>query len=245
MQLGSFEKGPAGILARAKIKLVNSYPDLAEEIEGEEKLAAMAKPISQLLSGIFPAALTNDEIKAITIPYQNQIFNPTQKFSRIIESSGASFVISLNEESEDYFYASACQLILKRFYGIETDNHKPLYFHTNNGEGVNKHFKVLYNLEYLEILPSPGAPLISQSDIEELIENYDQPAVWIAKFPPTSWILKGFALMTLVDVTEEAAVAMLKNNFLGQRSFPGLQENLNKIFSTVLLNFTRRCLSQD
>ncbi|MDB4919073.1 hypothetical protein [Mucilaginibacter sp.] len=37
----------------------------------------------------------------------------------------------------------------------------------------------------------------------------------------------------MIDVTEEAAIATLKNNFLGQRSFPDLQQNLNRIFSSV------------
>lgn len=232
-QLASFEKGPVAKLAKAKLKLINSYPDLVEGIDGEAKLASMSKTISQFLSDIFPVTLTNEEIKAVTIPYQNKIFNPTAKFSRIIAPSGSSFEISFGGGNRDCFYIASCYLILKRFYGIEIDIHKSVYFHTSSEEGVDKHYKVLYNFEYLEIVPSPRAPLILQSDIEDLIENYDKPADWLAKFPPASWILKGFALITLVDVTEETAIAILKNNFLGQRSFPGLQRNLNKIFSSV------------
>ena len=232
-QLAAFGKGSVAAPAKAKLKLISLYPDLAEVIDGEEKLTSMSKTISQFLSDIFPVALTKEEIKAVTIPYQNKIFNPTAKFSRIIASSGSSFEISLSGDSRDCFYVAACHLILKRFYGIELDIYKPIYFHTSSEEGVDKHYKVLYNFEYLEIMPSPQAPLIFQSDIEDLIENYDKSAAWIAKFPPASWILKGFALMTLVDVTEEAAIATLKNNFLGQRSFPGLQQNLNRIFSSV------------
>jgi hypothetical protein len=231
--LASFGKGSVAVLAKAKLNLINLYPDLAEEINGEEKLTSMSKSLSQLLSDIFPLALTNDEIKAVTIPYQNKIFYPTAKFSGIIASSGSSFEISSGGDSRDCFYIAACHLILKRFYGIELDIHKSIYFHTRSEEGVDKHYKVLYNFEYLEIVPSPQAPLIFQSDIDDLIENYDRSAAWVAKFPPASWILKGFALMTLVDVTEETAIATLKNNILGQRSFPDLQQNLNRIFSSI------------
>src|ERR1700744_280838 len=232
-QLASFEKGPIANSAKAKLKLSNSYPDLAEGIENEAKLSSMSKIIAQFLSDIFPIALTNEEIKAVTIPYQNKIFNPTAKFRYIIASSSSPFEISLEGHDRDSFYIAACHLILKRFYGIEIGNQKPVYFHTSNEEGVDKHYKVLYNFEYLEIIPSPGAPLVFQSDIENLIENYDKLAIWIIKFPPGSWILKGFTLITLVDVTEETAIAILKSNFLGQRSFPNLQQNLNKIFSSV------------
>jgi hypothetical protein len=105
-QLASFEKGSAAAVAMAKLKLITLYPDLAEIIDGEEKLTSMSKTISQFLSDIFPIALTNEEIKAVTIPYQNKIFNPTAKFSRIIASSGSSFEISLSGDSRDCFYVA-------------------------------------------------------------------------------------------------------------------------------------------
>jgi len=231
--LASYGKGPVAALAKTKLKMVSSYPLIAGEIDDEAGLTAMSKIIPQFLSDLFPATLTNEEIKAVTIPYQNKILNPTAKFSRILESSGAAFEINLGGDNPEHLYIAACHLILKRFYGVEIDIEKPVYFNSRTEQGVNKHYKVLYNFEYLEIVPSSVAPLISQSEIEYLVDYYDNASAWKVKFPPSSWILKGFALMTLVDVTEETAIALLKSNFLRQHSLPGLQQDLNEIFSSV------------
>ncbi|WP_114753332.1 hypothetical protein [Flavobacterium glaciei] len=49
--------------------------------------------IQHLLADLFPTALTNNEIKAITIPYLNFTYNYTERFKKIIEDVSTLFEI--------------------------------------------------------------------------------------------------------------------------------------------------------
>jgi GAF domain-containing protein len=106
-------------------------------------------------------------------------------------------------------------LILNEFYGTRLDFSKPLFYDIPTASGITRHYRILYNGDFLEILPTDQTPVLTAEDIERLTNSYDDLPLWREKFPPGSWVLKGFALMTLVDATVENAISILKEKFLG------------------------------
>jgi hypothetical protein len=55
------------VLFRYLIKL---HPELTE-LDNEDKLISLSKIMRRFLSDLFSSELTNEEIEAVTIPYQN------------------------------------------------------------------------------------------------------------------------------------------------------------------------------
>ncbi len=170
--------------------------------------------IRYLLSDLFPTALSNNEIKAVTIPFQNFTFNYSKRFLNILNAAGVDFDMNIRDFTEDEFYINNCCLILQSYYKQNIDFNRPFFYDIPRKDGVMKHYRILYNGDFLEIIPTDKAVKLSQDDIDILIDNFDNINVWKEKFPLNSWILKGFAIVNLFDATTENAISNLKTNLI-------------------------------
>ncbi|MBF4473746.1 GAF domain-containing protein [Flavobacterium sp. HJJ] len=200
--------------AKALLKETAPYPEFREGITDLNFIKKHEELIHNLLADLFPTALTNNEIKAVSIPFQNVTFNYTKRFKKILQDAGMTFDMEIRDFEEDQFYILNCILILNAFYGQNFDFNKPLFYDIPNANGVIYHYRILYNADFLEIIPTQNAPKISPEDINLLMNNYDKIELWKEKFPRESWILKGFGIVSLFDVTRESAVSNLKSNLL-------------------------------
>lgn len=219
--------------AKAILKNVYAHPELRDGLTGPEQVEANAAIISRLLEDLFPPVLTLNEIKAVSLPYLNIIFNHSERFRNILADAGPDFDITIRDFDEHQFYVASCCLILNRFYGTHLDFTKPLFYDIPAADGVIRHYRILYNADFLELIPTEAAPVLSQKQIDKLLNNYDDLELWKKTFPASAWMLKGFALMTLVDVTVENAVSNLKSTLLVNNNPPDLQQALSPIFQSI------------
>lgn len=213
--------------------LLNQIKDQPEFINGIEDLNFLDKNqdlIQYLLADLFPTALTQNEIKAATIPFYDITFNYSERFRKILKGAEMSADFSIRGMSEHQFYIMNCTLILNRHYKQNIDFGKPLFFDIEDENEIVKHYRILYNADFLEIYPTEKMPPLSQKEIDNLVDHYDDLDLWKKAFPECSWILKGFAIMTLVDVTIESSVSTLKTNLLK----PDLEkEKLSETFESI------------
>ncbi|MFV5699773.1 HD domain-containing protein [Flavobacterium sp. ZT3R17] len=197
--------------------LLNQMKDKPEFIDGIDNLDIIENNqdlIKNLLADLFPTALTFNEIKAVTLPFHDFTFNYSERFKKILEDVGMSFDISSIDMDEHQFYIMNCTLILNGYYNQNLDYGKPLFYEIPDKNGILKHYRILYNADFLEIYPTENTKFLTQKAIEELIDNCDNIDLWKKAFPQNSWFLKGFAILSLVDVTVESAVSNLKSNLL-------------------------------
>ena len=219
--------------AQELLKKVAEHPELRDGITTEEQIAETKELISELLADLFPEVLTDNEIKAVSLPYKDFSFNHSNRFKQILHDAGPDFSTSIRDFDEHQFYVLSCCMILFIFYGVKLDFRKPLFYDIPTASGVIKHYRILYNGDFLEVLPTEKAPNFTQEEIHELMDNYDNLALWKEKFPVGGWIMKGFALMTLVDVTVENALSILKSNLSGSYSAPEVMDSLQSIFRSM------------
>ena len=223
------ENAPKASLLLREVAL---HPELVEGITEPSQIEQNADLLSRLLAEMFPASLTHNEIKAVSIPYLKIIFNHTERFKSILQAAGPDFEINIRDFDEHQFYVLNCCLILNEYYGTELDFTKPLFYDIPAANGINKHFRILYNADYLEILPTEKSVKLTEEDIDLLINNYDNLALWKEKFPRESWVLKGFAIMTLFDATIENAVSIFKEKLLGLKA-AGFKQTVESIFQSI------------
>ena len=216
------------------LKELEAHRELKEGITAIQQIEENALLISRLSEALFPPLLSNNEIKAISIPYQGLIFNYSQRFRNIIQAAGDNFDISIRNFDDHQFYIFSCCLILNQFYGTNVDFAKPLFCDIPSAHGYIRHYRILYNAEFLEIVPVREAPKLSTADVKNLLDNYDNLELWKRTFPRETWLLKGFALMTLIDVTTENAVSQLKGDLLGNTDDPNLHLKMESVFRSVL-----------
>ncbi|PRZ24002.1 GAF domain-containing protein [Flavobacterium granuli] len=220
--------------AKALLAEIAPFPEFRTGIENLNLIPENETLIKHLLADLFPTALTNNEIKAVTIPFQNFTFNYSDRFKKIINNAGSQFDMAIRDFDEHHFYIMSCTLILNEFYGQKIDFSKPLFYDIPNKEGIMNQYRILYNGDFIEIIPTKKAPEISQDDIDLLMDNYDNIALWKEKFPVESWILKGFGILILFDSTTESAISKLKGNLLKPDKEPiTFYENFESIFRSI------------
>lgn len=212
--IASTEVGYRADYAKALLAEVAKYPELTNGIENHQLIETHKELIKNLLSDLFPSALTKNEIKAVTIPFQNFTFNYTQRFVNILDDAGLDFKFMIRDFNEDQFFINNCCLILQNYYHQDIDFNWPLFYDIPTKDGITKYYRILYNGDFLEIIPTENAVKLSQEDINLLIDNYNDIELWKEKFPKKSWILKGFAIISLYDATTEKAISNLKTNLL-------------------------------
>jgi hypothetical protein len=212
---------------------VNQHPELRDGITNIEQITENEDLIAELLADLFPEVLTLNEIKAVSLPYQSLIFNKTQRFQNILNDAGPDFTINIRDFEEHEYYVLSCCIILSRFYNIHLDFSKPLFYDIPTADGLLKHYRILYNGDFLEVLATEESPVLTQEDIDELIDNYDDLALWKKKFPINRWAIKGFAIMSLVDVTLESALSNLKEDLLSRQSPQIVKESLQDAFRSM------------
>lgn len=220
--------------AKGLLNQIHHKPEFREGIDDLNVIKNNSELIKYLLADLFPTALTFNEIKAVTLPFYDITFNYSERFKKILNEVEVLFDMSIRDMDEHQFYVMNCTLILNAYYNQNIDFGKPLFYDIPDKNGVLKHYRILYNADFLEILPTENTKFLSQTEIDELVDNYDKLNLWEKAFPPNSWLLKGFAIVSLVDVTVESAVSNLKSNLLkSEIEKVNLNESYESIFRSV------------
>ena len=221
--------------AKSLLKEIDAVPEFKTGIEDFSIIEENKKIIRNLLADLFPTALTNNEIKAVTIPFQNITFNRTKRFKKIVKNAG-DLDLTIRDFNDDQFYVLSCILILNEYYRQKFDYNKPLFYDIPDANGIINHYRILYNADFIEIYPTEEALPLTPEEIDELMDNFDNVALWKEKFPVESWILKGFGIISLFDATKESAISNLKTNLLKRDKEPEddiTSENIFKSFFKI------------
>ena len=199
------------------LKELEKYPELENGFSDFSLLEKYKEPIKLLLAPLFPEQLATNEIKAIAIPFDFTSFNLTERFKNILNNAGKDFELKIRDYQDTQMYIAACTFILEACYGKSIDLRRPFYFDIPNMKlGITEHYRVAFNADFAEIYPSDNAPEITEDDIKMLLNNFDNIDVWKEKFPPNSYIFKGFGMINLFDVTADETVSSLKATLLKQ-----------------------------
>jgi hypothetical protein len=200
--------------ARLLLQEIEPYPELKNGITHIDELANKSEVLKRLLADLFPEALTDNEIKAVSVPFQNFVFNTSRRFQKILNGAGPAFDIAIRDFSDHQVYVMSCCIILGDIYDVHFDFSRPFFYDIPTATGVMKHYRILYNADFMEVIPNNTAVPLTPEDIDQLRDNFDDIDLWKRLFPVDSYTLKGFALINLFDATIENAVSALKGTLL-------------------------------
>jgi hypothetical protein len=229
----SLKNGMRSAMAQEILDEIEPYPELRDGITENDHIAKYTDIIKRLTADIFPEVLTLNEIKAISVPFQDVLINPTKRLQNIITEAGSAFDIYIRDFTEHQIYVNTCCIIMNEFYGTDFNFSRPWFYDIPDAKGVMKHYRILYNADFMDLVPTPNAPILTAEDIELLRDNYYDLDLWKKYFPKDSWILKGFAILTLFDATVENAVSALKGTLLGASYDNNLKDKILDVFRSI------------
>ena len=228
-----FKNHPFHTSAKGIIKSIEETPELIEGFSDFSLLKKHEDKIELLLKPLFPEPLEENEIKAASVPYSFTSFMFTSRFKKIVEDAGDDFIISPRNLESDLFYIHACSMILGVCYGYDMDLTRPFFFDIPDKNGDIRNYRVAFNADMGEVSRTDSAPEITEDDYHLLLDNFDDIDLWREKFPPNSYVFKGFGIMNLFDVTVDQIITDIRTNLLRSDDdlLVDLQKDLARFFN--------------
>ncbi|WP_073085142.1 GAF domain-containing protein [Winogradskyella jejuensis] len=226
------------IAANAKrvLKIADDNPVLRDGFSDTNLFKQYETEIEGILQDSFSPLLTNNEIKTATIPFHNFIFNASERFKSILKTAGKDFDLQIKNMPEDQTYIIACTIILNFCYGFNLNFKRPFFYEIPDANGIMRYYKILYNADFIEIIPKKDTPKITQEDYDELLDNFENIELWKSKFPPSSYDFKGFIISNIFDVTDDQSISNIKSTLIGEdkRKDENFMEDFHEIFRSLL-----------
>ena len=210
-----YEKHPFHSAA-IKIKIeIEKNPFLIDGFSDFSLVEKHREIIDIMLEPLFPELLQNNEIKAAVIPYNFKIIKLSSLLQDVVKNAGANFELKIRNNDPDYMYRQACSFILESHYGYDIELLRPMHFDIPNTKtGTINHYRVMYNNHFSEFEATDKAPKITDEDYKKLLQNFDNIALWKEKFPPNSYIFKGFGIVNLFDVSFNQTISDITTELL-------------------------------
>ena len=230
------EKGPIFRKERAKTVLnaLSQNPELVDGIRDFTRITDYNDEIDIIFEDMFSTIMQDNEIKVATMPFDENVVKATRRYNEIISSAGLDFELEIRNFNEDHFYIMACSIILKTYYNYNIDFRRPFFYDIPDAEGIMRHYRILYNGDYISIEKKKNTPEIFQEDVDILLDNFDNIDMWKEKFPPNSWLFKGFVIASMYDATADVSLSNFKSSLLKfEQEELEFTENLNTIFKSI------------
>jgi len=216
--------------------IAQAHPELRDGFSDPSLLKKYENEIGLILEDTFSPVLTLNEIKTASVPFHDLIFNSSQRFKNIIKTAGKDFQLKIINMPEDDRYIIACTIILNFCYGFNLHFKRPFHYEIPDVNGITRYYKILYNADFTEIKPTKKAPKITQKDFDELLDNFENIDLWKEKFPPNSYVFKGFVISNIFDVTDDQSISNIKSSLIGEdkRKDEGFMKSFHEIFRSLL-----------
>jgi len=222
-------------MAKGIVKVAEAHPVLVEGFEKLELLDTHKQAIEKLLEPTFNPILTENEIKTAHVPFYNRIFKSSNRFKKIVEKAGPDFDLKVKNLPQDQSYIIASALILKMCYGYDLNFKRPFFYEIPDENGIMRYYKILYNADFVQLIPKDNAIEITQADFDELLDNFNNIDLWKKKFPPFSYELNGFLISNIVDVTDDQSISNIKTALIKEEEHQeeAAIDDFNDIFRSL------------
>ena len=248
---------PRAVVARQIQKRLDETPELAQPIEDLALLDQNRDLLDLMMVAIFPAALWEESIMAVSAPFNMTPFYTTPAFDRLkIFERGCPDYIKQADFTEERFdemralYAG--QAILEQYHQVDLPKKHPMIFTLTDEEtGLDKYYKFDFNTNFTTIVPHGKPKKLSQEQIEQLLAEPQNLSLWLEMMPPKNFEFQGFIVMTATEVTDQSVLSELKDDLLRKDAMASpekvnhLQRRLRSLLLQPDLELGLICLQRD
>lgn len=199
-----------GRMAQFLLDKAASAPELWSPIESKEQLAEHKQLIELLLLSVLPTA-QQDTLVKVSAPFELNPIYTSPALQASMDGQKARYILIHDPELSSCGIAvSACAFILNTFYGQQLKVEPPFSIAIKEEGQVERRYKVQLNTDFIEIKKRKPLLPLSQAQINQLLSNIYDVDLWLEHLPPENFEFRGFAVNTLVDITEDHALSEIK-----------------------------------
>ncbi len=219
--------------ARNLLRETEQYPLLKEGFEDISLIEEYKPIIDKLCRTLAPDVLLTNEIKAIAPPFNFKPLYTSTRFSNIFSDEKVELLYRVKDIDADTYFLYGCYSILGGYFGYPISASIPMVFEIEDAKsGLKKFYRMAFNGDLMEFLPTDKSIKITEDDYIELINNFENIDLWKQKFPPGSWIMRGIGIMNLMDVTIDQSISSITSNLLikSPNSFEQIRQGIKNLF---------------
>lgn len=228
-------KSPVKEVARhalAVLKEVKTEAALLKPITSRETVSKHLDKVELLLSCIFNKATWEDDLQGVVAAFDDDCFYETPQFNKIISfyREQSEEVKEENSKQTVYFHIiGAYAAILEKFYDFPIERRPSRIINFRDPDtDLMRYFHTYMNMDFVEIALTGELPDLSEDDLVELINNYEDTGYWLEHLPPDVFKFSGMAVLSLVEITEQQLLSRLKADLLKPEALNS-RESLTKI----------------
>ncbi len=210
-----------------------------------DQLACNCDLVETLMLAVFPPASFPTDIVGAVAPFQRHSFYQTPRFAEVLLNAQHVIKQPLNitmEQLDTFMTRMAYQLILEKVYGVKLPLQGGIIFTVPDYSiGLYRHYGVEFNATFLEVKVVGDKPELTPEQLEFLSRNPHRTDLWLEQLPPEHFVIEGFNILHLVDVTEQEILSELKYDLLERDVLQAsdrleqIQEKLRVLFGKPFL----------
>ena len=226
---------------------LEAAPALREPITDLATITAHQDLVDMLMALIFPPASWEQLSAAALIPQQLRSFYATPSFTRLFMADDGTLQARVNVDMHTvaqvrvmYAYAH----ILQQIYGLALNFDYPLIFTViDPTTGLEQHFKPHWDRRFIDVKTVGTLPTLSAAAKKHLLANLQDLHAVMDILPPERFLLHGFTVLSMTDVTDQEVLSSLKHDLIDResivssRSFQKLQDKLRTLLRQPALSF--------
>jgi len=225
-----------GVMISELHAALEKTPQLLEPLTDLSLIAEHQALIHMLMTAVFPTASWEEAYAAALIPFSLQTFYATPSFNRLMVTDDGYVRGRINVDEPTIAHVRllhAYASVLSQVYGIELEFDYPLIFTTTDPDtGLDRHFRMNFDCRFIQVERVGNAKPLTSDMRERLLANLDDLEVLMEIVPPEQFAIRGFIVLTSVDVTDQEVLSSLKRDLIEKESiisntrFSSLQDKL-------------------
>ena len=232
-------------LARTVGQQVAAAGDCRGDLASVQALDHHRDLIDTLMLAVFPPATAATAISGAIAPFQRQSFYYTRRFQEVLLGRDRTIKQPLNIDLgllSERMTRMAYLLILSREYGAQVPDQGGLIFTVPDYRiGLYRHYGVDFDSSFVRVRVVGEKPVLTPEQLHELLRNRHQLDLWQRLLPPEHFVLEGFNLLHLLDVTTQEILSELKYDLL-ERDVLQASDRLEQIQEKLRVLFARPSL---
>jgi hypothetical protein len=226
--------------ARSVLEQVRQAPELTGAVVDPAAVEANKDVIDALMTAVFAPTFQGEEHAAALLPFRLQTFYSTAGFKRLLAGPDGALQFRMDADIALVLQVrilNAYSLILERVYGFDLGIEFPWVAVIKDPDtGLDRHFKLITSRRFLDVEVMGETPILTEADLRRVRSHAADPAVLMELLPADRFVIRGFAVVRAIEVTEPEVLSSIERDLIDKESivsterFQELQDKMRALF---------------
>ncbi|MEZ4883285.1 MAG: GAF domain-containing protein [Chitinophagales bacterium] len=219
-------------IAAAATAMLEEVELALKDMDAEKKIANLPA-LKEVMELLFPCFFFKEQIGFISVPFSRNFVFISDAFQSRVESD--EWEVQLTGKNMDYtsarFTLEVAGVILNKFYGQDLEMCQTEIMTLRHKESkLERHYKINKVTDYVQVKAVKPLKPLSQSQIQELLNNTENTDLFLQCLPPENFAFEGFFIGYLTDVTDVETLSKMKARLAQDEGYIEV-ENHHKILN--------------